>query len=54
MTNFEGDIVEDRRMNNYTTEISDDNAMFQSALSLSRTLMSTFIKPSAARMHMKQ
>ena len=29
MTNFEGEIVEDKRKINYATEISDDNDMFQ-------------------------
>ena len=29
MTNFEGDILEDKRKTNYAMDISDDNDMFQ-------------------------
>ena len=29
MTNFEGDIVEDKRKTNYAMKISDDNDVFQ-------------------------
>ena len=54
MTNFEGDNVEDRRKNIFAIEISHDNDILKTALSLSRTLISIYILPSESRMHMTQ
>ena len=45
MTNFEGDIVEDNRNNNYEMEIRDDNDMFQNYSVYINTFMSISILP---------
>ena len=54
MTNFGGELLEDKRNNNDAMGISDGNEMFQNYLYQSRILMITYILPLEAHMHMTQ